>query len=138
MPLIALVVAWQSLGGTMLLYLAGLQGISSTYYEAAQIDGATRWRQFRHITLPLLTPTIFFTVILGIIASFQVFDQTYIITNGGPYHATYTVLMYIYDAAFVDVIWGKSSAAAIVLFFILLVFTLIQLKFSRRWVHYDG
>jgi multiple sugar transport system permease protein len=138
MPLIALVVAWQALGGTMLLYLAGLQGISSTFYEAAEIDGASKWRKFIHITIPLLTPTIFFTVILGIIGSFQVFDQTYIITNGGPYRATYTILMYIYNAAFVDVIWGKSSAAAIVLFFVLLVFTLIQLKYSKRWVHYDG
>ncbi|MFB9273860.1 carbohydrate ABC transporter permease [Cohnella cellulosilytica] len=138
MPLIAVVVAWQSLGGTMLLYLAGLQGISATYYEAAELDGATKWGKLRHITLPLLTPTIFFTVILGIIGSFQVFDQTYILTNGGPYRATYTVLMYIYNAAFVDVIWGKSSAAAIVLFFILLVFTLIQLKYSKRWVHYGN
>lgn len=138
MPLIALVVAWQSIGATMLLYLAGLQGISPTYYEAAEIDGATKWKKFLYITIPLLTPTIFFTVILGIIGSFQVFDQTYIITNGGPYRATYTILMYIYNAAFVDVIWGKSSAAAIVLFFVLIVFTLIQLKYSKRWVHYDG
>lgn len=136
MPLIAVVVAYQSMGGTMLLYLAGLQGISPAYYESAEIDGASRWNKFRHITLPLLTPTIFFTVILGIIGSFQVFDQTYILTSGGPYYKTYTILMYIYNAAFVEVIWGKSSAAAIALFFVLLIFTVIQLKYSKRWVHY--
>ena len=137
MPSIAILSIWWGLGHNMVIFLAGLQGISKSYYEAAEIDGATKWQKLRHITLPLLSPMTFFIAIMAIISSFQVFDQAYVMTSGGPAKSSYTFVYHIYEAAFVDFKMGISSAAAMVLFVIILAFTLIQFKMSKRWVHYE-
>jgi len=137
MPSIAILSIWWGLGHNMVIFLAGLQGISKSYYEAAEIDGATKWQKLRHITLPLLSPTTFFIAIMAIISSFQVFDQAYVMTSGGPAKSSYTFVYHIYEAAFVDFKMGISSASAMVLFVIILAFTLIQFKMSKRWVHYE-
>jgi multiple sugar transport system permease protein len=138
MPSIAVLSIWWGVGGNMILFLAGLQGISSSYYEAAQIDGASKWQQFRTITLPLLTPTTFFATIVSIIGSFQVFDQSFVLTGGGPAKASYSLVYHIYQRAFIDFTFGRSAAAAVLLFLIILILTVIQLRVGRRWVHYEG
>ena len=135
---IALVSVWWQVGYNMVIFLAGLQGISKTYYEAAEIDGASKFQQFINITLPLLSPTTFFVLIMAVIGSFQVFDIAFVMTNGGPAKASYTFVFHIYDTAFVKFRMGESSAAAVILFVIILFFTLLQFRFSRRWVHYEG
>lgn len=137
MPSIAILSIWMGIGGNMVLFLAGLQGISASYYEAAQIDGASKWQQLRHITVPLLSPTTFFVTIMTIIGSFQVFDQSFVMTSGGPAKASYTMVFHIYETAFVDFTFGKSTAAAVTLFIIILSLTLFQMRMSRRWVHYE-
>ncbi|MFE5320027.1 carbohydrate ABC transporter permease [Paenibacillus sp. NPDC056579] len=137
-PSIAMLSVWWGLGGNMVLFLAGLQGISSSYYEAAQMDGASKFRQFWHITLPLLSPTTFFATIMSIIGSFQVFDQSFVMTGGGPAKASYTIVYHIYQLAFVEFTFGKSAAAAVILFAIILALTLFQMHMSKRWVHYGG
>lgn len=134
---IAMLSIWWQLGYNMVIFLAGLQGISNSYYEAAEIDGASKFRQFIHITLPLLSPTTFFIAIMSIITSFQVFDQAYVMTSGGPAKASYTLVYHIYVSAFENFRMGESSAAAMILFVIILIFTLIQFKVSKRWVHYE-
>ncbi|OAK72251.1 carbohydrate ABC transporter permease [Lederbergia galactosidilytica] len=135
---IAMLSIWWQVGYNMVIFLAGLQGVSKSYYEAAQIDGASKIQQFRHITLPLISPTTFFVSIMAIIGSFQVFDQAFVMTNGGPAKASYTLVYHIYETAFVNFRMGESSAAAMILFVIILIFTLIQFKFSDRWVHYES
>ncbi|PZE21103.1 carbohydrate ABC transporter permease [Paenibacillus xerothermodurans] len=137
-PSIAMLSIWSGLGHNMVIFLAGLQGISSSYYEAAEIDGASGMQKFWHITLPLLSPTTFFITIMSIIGSFQVFDQAFVMTNGGPAKASYTLVFHIYDRAFINFRMGESAAAAMILFAIILTFTLVQLKMSKRWVHYEG
>lgn len=125
------------IGGGMVIYLAGLQGIPQSYYEAAELDGANVWQKFKHVTLPLLTPTIFFTLIIGIIASFQTFTQGFVMTQGGPNNATLFYALYLYQSAFQFLKMGYASALAWVLFLIILVFTALQMKMSG-WVHYEG
>lgn len=134
---IAILSIWWQLGYNMVIFLAGLQGISKSYYEAAEIDGASTFQQFRNITLPMLSPTTFFVTIMAIIGSFQVFDQAFVMTNGGPGKASYTMVFHIYDNAFVDFRFGESSAAAMILFVVILIFTLVQFKLQKRWVHYE-
>ena len=129
---------WGIGGARMIIFLAGLQGISDQYYEAAKLDGASTWQQFRHVTLPMLTPTIFFNLILGVIGSFQVFNSAYVMTNGGPNNATLFYVLYLYNNAFRYFKMGKASAMAWILFLILLVFTIIQFRNAGRWVHYEG
>jgi multiple sugar transport system permease protein len=136
-PSIAMVAVWQGLGFNMVIFLAGLQSIPTTYSEAARIDGANRMQVFRHITLPLLSPTIFFVLIISIIGSFQVFDLAFVMTQGGPGKASYTLVYHLYSLAFEDFTFGASSAAAVILFAIILSLTLFQFRFQRRWVHYD-
>jgi multiple sugar transport system permease protein len=134
---IAILSIWWGLGYNMVIFLAGLQGISSSYYEAADIDGASKFQKFRHITLPMLSPTTFFVTIMAIIGSFQVFDQAFVMTGGGPGKASYTLVYHIYDNAFIDFKFGASSAAAMILFVIILIFTLVQFRLQKRWVHYE-
>ncbi|CAM3395915.1 carbohydrate ABC transporter permease [Marinicrinis lubricantis] len=136
-PSIAILSVWWGLGYNMVIFLAGLQGIPKSYYEAAEMDGASKVQRFWHITLPLLSPTTFFLTIMAVIGSFQVFDQAYVMTGGGPAKASYTLVYHIYEQAFVDFTMGRSSVAAVILFVIIMIFTLIQFKFSRRWVHYE-
>lgn len=125
-------------GGAMLLYLAGLQGILTALYEAAEIDGANSWHRFRHVTIPMLTPTIYFNVLISIIGSFQVFTQSYILTQGGPNNATLTQVLYLYRKGFQDFQFGYTSALAWALFFVTLIFTALVVRSSGTWVHYEG
>jgi len=127
---------WKNCGSLMLLYLAGLQGIPEVMYEAAKIDGAGPWQLTRHITLPLLTPTAFFGIVMGIIAALQMFDQPYVLTGGGPGDATRTVSMYIYEVAFKRFEMGYGSAVAVSLLVLLVVLTLAQFLIGRKWVFY--
>jgi multiple sugar transport system permease protein len=137
MPAVMIMAVWRGLGYNMLIYLAGLQGIPDVYYEAAEIDGAGGWAKFRHITVPLLSPTTFMLLILGLIGAFQVFEYTYVMTGGGPVYATLTIVLHIYNTAFRSFQMGYASALAYVLFFILLGLTVIQFRLQNRWVHYE-
>ena len=136
MPAVITVFVWQNLGYAMVLFLAGLQNIRQDVYEAAALDGATGWRRFWHITLPLLSPMTFFVLIISIIGSFQVFDLVFVMTKAGPANATNTLVYYIYQNGFMFYQMGYASAAAMVLFLIVLVATLIQYRLQDRWVHY--
>ena len=138
LPAFILMSLWGIGGGRMIIFLAGLQGIADEYYEAARIDGAGAWHQFRHVTLPLLTPTIFFNLVLGVIGAFQVFTAAYIMTGGGPNNATLFYVLYLYRHAFEQFHMGYAAALAWVLFIVLFVFTLLQFKNSTKWVHYEG
>jgi multiple sugar transport system permease protein len=137
MPAFILMGLW-GVGGSMLLYLAGLQGIPTALYEAARIDGAGSVRCFLHITIPMLSPTIFFNLVMNIIGSFQVFSQAYIMTQGGPNNATLTMVLYIYRKAFEHFSFGYGSALAWVLFAVILVFTMVIIRSSEMWVYYEG
>jgi multiple sugar transport system permease protein len=136
MPSIIIASVWKDLGFNMLILLAGLQAIPEHLYEAARIDGAGAWRRIRSITIPLLTPSILFVTVLTMIGSFQVFDQVYVMTEGGPAGATTVVMEQVVKHAFRYGRMGTASAMSWVLFAIILVFTVAQLRFQRRWVHY--
>ncbi len=136
-PALVLVSLYGIGGSTMVIFLAGLQNISESLYEAAELDGAGRLRRFSHITLPLLSPIILFNFVVGIIGSFQVFTQAYLMTRGGPANATMFYVLYLYNVAFWYGRMGYGSALAWILFIIILIFTLIQLKISNRWVFYE-
>jgi multiple sugar transport system permease protein len=137
LPGLALIALWGA-GTNMLLYLAGLQSVPTHLQEAARIDGANSFRVFWSITLPMLTPTILFNVITNMIASFQVFTSSFVLTNGGPNNATLMYVLYLYNNAFRFFKLGKASAMAWILFVILLVFTVIQFKNASKWVYYEG
>ena len=137
MPAVIIMAVWKNLGYNMVIYLAGLQGISPTLYEAAALDGAGWWSRFRGITVPLLGPTTFFILVISIINSFQVFDLTFILTQGGPGIATTTIVMYIYDQGFRYFQMGYAAALAWVLFIAIFLITLVQMRLQKRWVHYD-
>lgn len=136
-PSLILMGLW-SVGGGMIIYLAGLQGISRELYEAATVDGAGKMKQFWRITLPMLTPTIFFNLIMGVLGGFQVFLQAYIMTGGGPNNSTMFYALYLYNKAFRDMQMGYASAMAWVLLVITLLFTLLILKTARSWVYYEA
>ena len=136
MPGLILMSIWKGTGFNMVIFLAGLQGIPKTFYEAAEIDGATAWHKFRYITLPLLSPTTFFVVITTMITSFQIFQQAYILTEGGPREATTTIVFYIYKNAFEWFKMSYSCAQSVFLLVILILATLFQWRIQRRWVHY--
>jgi len=131
LPSIVLTSIWWNAGYYMIIFLAGLQDIPRDFYEAAHIDGANAWQSFRHITWPLLKPTRFFVVVMTILASFQVFDLVYIMTQGGPNYATNTTVFYIYRQAFYYSKMGYASAMATFLFVILTVVTLLQFRLQR-------
>ena len=136
-PSLILMSLW-GIGGGMVIFLAGLQGIPEQLYEAAQIDGASVIQRFRHITLPMLSPVIFFNLIMGIIGSFQVFVQVYIMTGGGPANSTLFYVLYLFNNGFQFFKMGYASALAWVLFVIILAVTLVQFKLAGRWVYYEG
>ena len=123
-------------GGGMIIWLAGLKGIPQSLYEAASVDGANTWQQFRHITLPQLTPYIFFNLIMGLIGTFQIFGQAFIMTQGGPENSTLFYVYHLFNNAFRYGRMGYASAMAWVLFAIVLLLTVVQMKLSKRWVHY--
>lgn len=137
MPAIIIMSVWRGLGYQMVIFLAGLQSIPETLYEAAKIDGANSWQQFRHITLPMLSPTTFFVIVLSFISAFQVFEASYVMTQGGPYYATLTIVLYIFQNAFQFFKMGYAAALSYVLAIILLSVTLVQLVLQKRWVHYE-
>jgi len=137
LPAIMIMSIWQGAGYTMVIYLAGLQGVPAHLYEAAEIDGAGAWARFRNVTLPMLTPTTFFLLIVGFIGAFQFFAESYIMTRGGPRYATMSLVYLIYLNGFSYFKMGFASAIAWVLFAIVFVLTMIQLRYARRWVHYE-
>lgn len=136
MASVVLASAWKDLGFVMVILLAGLQGISAELYEAARIDGASRWSQLRHVTLPLLTPSSFFVVVISLINGFQVFDQVFVMTRGGPQGSSQVVVGQIYDLTFRYGRAGEASALSWLLFLLILVVTLFQMWAQKKWVHY--
>ncbi len=136
-PAFVIMGAWHA-GSNMLLYLAGLQGIPTSLYEAASIDGAGSLARFIFVTLPMLSPTIFFNLIMTLTGAFQVFTQSYVMTGGGPNNATLTVVLYLYRKGFQQLHFGYASAIAWVLFVIIMAFTLLVLRSSAVWVYYEG
>jgi multiple sugar transport system permease protein len=138
MPTIILMAVWQAVGYYMIIFLAGLNGISDTYYEAANIDGAGKVYCFFKITLPMLTPTIFFVLTMMLISGFQVFNEMYMITGGGPADATKSIVMEIFNTAFVYFRMGDAAVLSWILFIIIFTVTTIQFAFSKKWVNYDA
>jgi multiple sugar transport system permease protein len=138
-PALVVLNAWQTVGFQGVILLAGLQGINSQYYEAARIDGANAWQQFRRITVPLLTPQIFFLAIVSAISAFELFTQIFVLWVGspGPVASALTPVFYIFEAAFRRHQMGLASAAAYILFAVIFILTLIQFKVGQRRVHYD-
>jgi multiple sugar transport system permease protein len=132
MPSVVLMTVWTSVGFSMVVYLAGLQAIPEELYEAARVDGAGPWARLRHITLPLLRPTTLFLAVIGIIGSFQVFTQIFIMTRGGPVDRTTTMMFYVYESAFQFFEMGYASTLAFALFAMLLGFTILQLRLYRK------
>lgn len=126
MPCVIAVGIWHGLGLSVIIYLAGLQGISETYYEAARIDGASKWQQIRYITWPLLIPTTMFLTIMGVISGFQVFQSVYIMTAGGPLDRTRVIVYYLWQNGFEFLRMGYASAIAVLVFVIILTLTLLQ------------
>lgn len=122
----------------MIIFLAGLQSISQSYYEAAEVDGASGWQKLWRITLPLITPSLFFFFIITMINAFQTFEQIYIMTRGGPVNSTTTIVYYIYRNAFRNFKMGYASSQAIILFLIIMALTLIYWRTQKKWVVYDG
>jgi multiple sugar transport system permease protein len=137
-PAIIIVTLWQNVGYNMLVFSAGLQAIPQQYYEAASIDGANRWTRFWHITLPMLSPSIFFGTVLTIITSLQVFDQPFIVTGGGPGISSTTMVLYLYQNAFSYFHMGYASAIAWALFVLIMIFTALQFFLQRKWVYYES
>jgi multiple sugar transport system permease protein len=139
LPALAMVALWTGIGsGRMLIFLAALQGIPNELYESAEIDGASALRKHLHITVPLITPSIFFNLIMGILGSFQTFALAFLTTEGGPANATYFFALHIYYSAFMHFRMGYACALSWFLFAIVVIVTAIQFKSSDRWVYYES
>lgn len=136
-PAFILMSVW-GVGGTVVIFLAGLQGVPRSLYEAAEIDGANTLQRFRHVTIPMMTPVIFFNMIVGIIGSFQVFTEAYVMTGGGPQYSTLFYVLYLFRQGFKLLRMGYAAAMAWILLIIIVVLTLIQLRLSTKWVYYEG
>ena len=136
-PALIIMSIW-GVGGGMLIYLGALQGIPTAFYEAATLDGAGAWKKLLHITVPMITPVLLLNLVMGVIVSFQVFTQAYVMTDGGPNYATLFYVLHLYQQAFVWFNMGYASALSWVLFLIILVFTVIILKTSSSWVYYES
>jgi multiple sugar transport system permease protein len=136
-PALILTSIW-GVGGSIVIYLAGLQSVPQQLYEAAEVDGANWWHKFWKITIPMISPVIFFNVIVSTIGAFQVFAQAYIITGGGPVDSTLFYVLYLFRNAFLLLRMGYAAAMAWILFIIVLILTLIQFRFANRWVYYEG
>jgi multiple sugar transport system permease protein len=137
MAAVVLVYVWQQFGFSLLLFVGGLNNIPREMHEAAAMDGATGWRRHLHITLPLLSPTMLVASVVGIINALQVFEQPYVLTDGGPGDATRTAVMVIYQSAFEQLRFGEASAVGVLLFALILAVTALQFRLSRRFVHYQ-
>ena len=136
MASVVLASAWKDLGFIMVILLAGLQNIPTELYEAARIDGASKWARLRYITLPLLTPSSFFVLVISLINGFQVFDQVFVMTGGGPQGASQVVVGQIYDLTFRYGRAGEAAALSWLLFAVILLVTLLQMRGQKKWVHY--
>src|SRR5215217_3097274 len=136
MPSLILMSLW-GIGGAMVIYLAGLQGIPQHLYEAAEIDGANYWNRFRHVTIPMMSPVIFFNLVIGLIAALQTFTQSYLMTKGGPQNSTLVYGLYIYRSAFQDFKMGYAAALAWVLFGIVLALSLFIFRYLGGLVYYE-
>ncbi|PTM58574.1 carbohydrate ABC transporter membrane protein 1 (CUT1 family) [Desmospora activa DSM 45169] len=134
---ISLMTVWMNVGFLYIVLLSGLQGIPDHLYESAKLDGAGIWNQFRHVTIPMLSPTIFFAMIVSIIGAFQAFGQIHIMTQGGPVDSTNVMVYDLYREAFIQFQFGTGSARALILFVIILALTLIQFKLAEKKVHYQ-
>ncbi|MFH1086145.1 MAG: sugar ABC transporter permease [Chloroflexota bacterium] len=137
LPTLIFITLW-SVGNIFIIYLAGLQGVPNHLYEAAEVDGASPWTRFIKITVPLITPSIFFNTVMGFIGTFRVFTDAYVMTGGGPADRTLTYVLYLFYKAFQDFRMGYAAALAWILFLIIMAFTLLQMWLSRRWVYYEG
>jgi multiple sugar transport system permease protein len=135
-PSLVLMSMW-GFGNAMVIFLAGLQGVPRHLYEAVAIDGGGSWARFRHVTFPFMTPVIFYNLVTGVIGTFQVFNQAYVMTRGGPNDATEFYIYYLYTKAFTDSEIGYASALAWVLFVLVLVITVLLFRNARRWVFYE-
>lgn len=136
MVVVILVYVWQNFGFSFLLFLGGLSSIPKEVYEAAQVDGATGWKQFWRITFPLVSPTTLVASVMAIISALQIFDQPYVLTRGGPGDSTRTAVMVIYESAFKQLEFGRASAIGIVLTIVIMLVTAVQFRLSRRFVFY--
>jgi multiple sugar transport system permease protein len=138
-PALMIMALWRGAGGnSMMIFLAGLQGIPQELYEAASIDGANAFRRFWHVTVPMLSPTIFFVTVLGVIGALKVFASALVATNGGPAYATWFYALHIYQQAFLFFQMGYAAALAWIFFLVILLITIIQIRLSGRWVYYAG
>ena len=138
MTSVAIMSVWQNMGYDMIILSAGLKSIDETYYEAATIDGANKLQCFSKITVPMLTPTLFYLLVMHFISFFQLFDAAYVMTEGGPGHATRTIVMQIYDLALTYFRMGEASAYAWILFAVIFVITGVQFTLQKKWVNYDA
>ena len=139
LPSLMLIALWASVGGgAMVIFLAGLQSVPRELHDAAAIDGANAWQRFRNVTLPLITPTIFFNLVIGIIAALKVFALAVLATQGGPNYATWFFNLHLYNNAFQFFEMGYASALAWIFFLLVVSLTLLNVRWSRNWVHYEG
>ena len=133
---VMIVVTWQQLGFTFIVFSAALGAVPRELLEAARTDGAGGWRIFRKITVPMISPSILFTVTVGVIGTLQLFDQPYVLTKGGPGNATTTVVLDMYQQAFQNLRFGYASSISVILFIVVLIATFLQFRISRKWVFY--
>ena len=139
MPSLVILALWGAIGGNMMLiFLAGLQGVPKDLYEVAELDGAGAFARFRHITLPMISPTLFFNLVLGMIAALQAFNNAFITTVGGPAYATHFYALHIYKTAFEYGEMGYASALAVIFFVVLVSITAVIFRLQQRWVYYAG
>jgi multiple sugar transport system permease protein len=138
LPTLILINIWLIFGSQMVIYLAGIKGIPADLYEVAEIDGAGPMARFLNVTLPMLSPTIFLNLVLGIIGAMQMFDVPFVMTKGGPGESTLTYMYYLYNTGWVEISMGLGSALGWILFFIILGITLLVLRSSQAWVYYEG
>jgi len=138
LPALIMIYVWLVFGGQMVIYMAGIKGIPSDLYEVAEIDGAGAWAKFWNVTIPMLTPTIFLNLVLGIIGAMQIFDIPYVMTEGGPADATRTYMIHLYNRGWVEIQMGSGSAMGWILFLIIMAITLLVVRSSQAWVYYEG
>jgi multiple sugar transport system permease protein len=136
-PAVVLLTVWKNVGFTMIIYLAGLQAVPQSLYDASEVDGASGLQRFRFITIPMVSSTTFFLLIIQMIGAFQLFAEPFVLTRGGPAQATLSIVYYIYQNAFEFSRMGKATAIAWLLFAIIFLLTVIQVRLQRRWVHYE-
>jgi len=137
LPSLIIMSLWGA-GSGMIIFLAGLQGVPQSLYDAAEVDGATAWRKFWNVTFPMLTPVVLFNLVMGVIGSFQVFTQSYVMTQGGPHYATYFLVLYVYNSAFEYLKMGYAAALAWALFLVIMALTMLIFRSTPFWVYYEA